>query len=261
MKKIYGLAALLGVAAGTAYYLRKVGALKITDEETEDGGHKYGVEVKLPTRQVSLEGEDTAAEEETEGTEEAEGEETAEEEERKVGFTFTVGPEASAKWDEVKQTAAQVKDRAVEAASNLKQTLMGALNRKAEETGDDFDDLLDEDDIDTYDIPGYDEPEDEPAAETVEEPAAEAAEEPAAEAAEEPAAEAAEEPEEVKEPEAEPVSEPELPEDPFEEKSPLEMIDEYLGRTETEAQETAQEIGADIDDMLKGLGSNQDGQF
>lgn len=245
MKKIYGLAALLGVAAGTAYYLRKVGALKITDEETEDGGHKYGVEVKLPTRQVSLEGEDTAAEEETEGTEEAEGEETAEEEERKVGFTFTVGPEASAKWDEVKQTAAQVKDRAVEAASNLKQTLMGALNRKAEETGDDFDDLLDEDGIDTYDIPGYDEPEDEPAAESVEEPVAEAAEEP----------------EEVKEPEAEPVSEPELPEDPFEEKSPLEMIDEYLGRTEPEAEETAKEIGADIDDMLKGLGSNQDGQF
>ena len=38
-------------------------------------------------------------------------------------------------------------------------------------------------------------------------------------------------------------------------------IDEYLGRTDEEIQEAAEELGADIDDMLRGLGSNQDGQF
>ena len=55
MKKLYGLAALIGAAAGAAYYLKKVGALTITDDETEDGGHRYGVELRLPKRKPAEE--------------------------------------------------------------------------------------------------------------------------------------------------------------------------------------------------------------
>lgn len=194
MKRLFGLATLLGVAAGAAVYLKKVGALNVTDEEAEDGSHTYGVELKMPKAP------------ETEAEPETSGEEAAAEEEKKLGFSFTVGAQLNEKIGQAKETFGQMKNAAVEAAKEIKESVTSAINSKINElkedgaeAEEDLDDIVDE----------------------IKE---------AAEAVQEKAADAVEEASEY-----------------FEDRTPLEIIDEYLDK----AEDKAEEVTDSLEDLFK----------
>ena len=134
MKKRYGIAAVLGLFAGAAYYMKKVGALTLTDEEKEDGSKEYALEVKLPgsAPERTAEPEETA--EAAADAEPAEFEDIPEEQEdrqKKIAFSFTLGPRTRERLAGIKEKAGEMSRTAYEAVRELKDSIMlAAANRK-----------------------------------------------------------------------------------------------------------------------------------